>query len=56
MEMTNKQIEARKRELREQYLFLKKIEEAETSTTTIIVALTIHEEEKDEATTKRCTG
>lgn len=54
--MTEKEIGERKRELREQYLFLKKIEEADTSTITIIVPLAVYTEEKDGATTKRRTS
>lgn len=52
MEMTNQHVAERKRVLREQYLFLKRIEEeeADTSTIIIIVPLAIHAEGADEAT------
>ena len=51
MAMTNQHVAERKRVLREQYLFLKRIEEEEAKTfTTIIVALAIDAEEKYETT------
>jgi len=60
-EMTEKEIEERKRELREQHAFLKRIEQAETLVsdnleTLIVVPMAIYVEKKDESTTNRYSG